>query len=590
MTDPSTTGRRSEALFRPSVSAAVVGGVFSAAVAVVLVVTWARMSRADLANSADLAALKAELFARPGEPELLERIRRLDLQLRSDYFARRRRLKVGGWMLLAGAAVALAGVRFARAIRPDLPSPGPAPALGRIEHRTNRLGRWLVGGVAAGCVAAVAAVAFLYSPVALVSDVRYPTYEEYAANWPRFRGAGGSGVSAHADAPMRWDARTGEGILWKTPIPLPGKSSPVVWGNRVFCTGATMGAAEVFCFDADDGKLLWRRPVKTASTPAGEDIGDDTGYAAPTAAVDGQRVYAAFPNGDLACLNFRGAVLWTRSEGVPDNTYGHASSLAIHENLLIVQRDQGQDPEQGLSEIMGVEGATGKVVWIEARPVKSSWTTPIIARTPTGSQLITSADPWVIAYDPATGLELWRAKLMAGDVAPSPIYSGGLVLVVHSEAVLAAIRTDGSGDVTETHVAWTADDGLPDITSPVADGTRVYLVNANGLLSCYRIADGKKLWEKELDGAFNASPSLVGDRIYLIDQRGRCLIVAAADAYRSLGEASLNTRTAQEGNEQDDPDAEQGAPETFSASPAFMDGRIYIRGSQHLYCIGARKP
>ncbi|HUU21450.1 MAG TPA: PQQ-binding-like beta-propeller repeat protein, partial [Phycisphaerae bacterium] len=136
----------------------------------------------------------------------------------------------------------------------------------------------------------------------------------------------------------------------------------------------------------------------------------------------------------------------------------------------------------------------------------------------------------------------------------------------------------------------TADDGLPDITSPVADGTRVYLVNANGLLSCYRIADGKKLWEKELDGAFNASPSLVGDRIYLIDQRGRCLIVAAADAYRSLGEASLNTRTAQEGNEQDDPDAEQGAPETFSASPAFMDGRIYIRGSQHLYCIGARKP
>jgi len=586
MTAP--TDRRPEALYHASAGAAAVGGVFSAVVLAVLVVTWAQMARTDMANSADLAALKTQLFAHPGDPDLLARIRQLDLQLRTDYFARRRRMEVGGWMLLAGAAVLVGGVKLARQAQPTLPSPGPAPALGRIEQRTQRIGRWLVGGVAGGCAAAVAAAAVLYQPVALTSEVRYPTFTELAANWPRFRGPGGSGTSAYTNVPSRWDARTGQGILWKTPIPLAGKGSPVVWGDRVFCTGATEQTSEVFCFDAGNGKLLWRRPIKTASSPATPELFEDTGYAPSTPVVDGQRVYAIFPNGDLACLNFRGAVLWTKSTGVPHNTYGHATSLTMFENLLIVQLDQGMDPNEGLSRITAIDGATGDVVWANDRPVKASWTTPIIAQSPSGSQLITSADPWVISYDPTTGMELWRAKVMAGDVAPSPVYSGGMVLVAHSEAYLTAVRTDGSDDVTETHVAWQKEDGLPDITSPVADGQRVYLVDSGGLMTCYRIADGEKLWEKQLDGDFTASPSLVGDRLYLLARSGDCFILAAGDEYRQVGQASLNTHTAQEEGEDDEAAGEEGPPEKFDASPAFMNGRIYIRGSQNLYCIGAK--
>ncbi|MDP6381260.1 MAG: PQQ-binding-like beta-propeller repeat protein, partial [Phycisphaerae bacterium] len=202
------------------------------------------------------------------------------------------------------------------------------------------------------------------------------------------------------------------------------------------------------------------------------------------------------------------------------------------------------------------------------RTVASSWTTPIVIDAGGRRQLITCATPWVLAYDPADGTELWGAEFLLGDVAPSPIFAGGLVFAVNDGAVLAAIRPDGDGVVTDTKIVWKAHDGLPDIASPVSDGNLVYLVAAGGLITCYDAADGKKVWEKYLERNYTASPSLVGNRIYLLDMDGVMLMLEAGREFKELGQAELG--------------------EECHASPAFADGRIYIRSEGHLYCIGKK--
>jgi len=190
-----------------------------------------------------------------------------------------------------------------------------------------------------------------------------------------------------------------------------------------------------------------------------------------------------------------------------------------------------------------------------------------VISTEAGDQVVTCASPWTIAYDAATGEELWRVDCLYGDVAPSPIYAGDLVLAVQEGGDLAAIRPTGRGDVTDTHVAWTGYEGLPDICSPVSDGELVFLLTSYGsVLTCYDIHDGKVLWRKKLGASFSASPSLVEDRLYLLSQEGTMTMLEAGREYRELGRAELG--------------------EPAHASPAFVAGRIYIRGEKHLYGIG----
>ena len=156
-----------------------------------------------------------------------------------------------------------------------------------------------------------------------------PSDAEIAKAWPRFRGPGGLGISAYTNVPDAWDAASGKGIVWKTPVPLPGNNSPVVWGKRVFLSGADKHRREVYCFDADSGKLVWRQnvPGTPQSTAKPPEVTDDTGYAAPTTATDGRRVFAIFANGDLAAFDVSGKPAWAKSLGIPENSYGHASSL-----------------------------------------------------------------------------------------------------------------------------------------------------------------------------------------------------------------------------------------------------------------------
>jgi len=253
--------------------------------------------------------------------------------------------------------------------------------------------------------------------------------------------------------------------------------------------------------------------------------------------------------------------------GRPDSAYGYASSLAMYQNLLLIQYDQG-GIEDEISEMIALDGPSGRIVWKTKRPVGNSWSSPIVASVGEKYQVITCGDPWVVAYDPADGAELWRVNCLSGDVAPSAIYANGLVFVIEPYSKLVAIKTDGKGDVTETHIAWISEEGGPDICSPVSNGESVFLLATEGLLESYNVSDGKKLWEKDLEEYFLASPSLAGDKLYLLSENGIMHIAEGESEYKEVAKCKLG--------------------EKCHASPAFADGRIYIRGVENLYCIGSR--
>jgi outer membrane protein assembly factor BamB len=295
---------------------------------------------------------------------------------------------------------------------------------------------------------------------------------------------------------------------------------------------------------------------------------EDTGFAASTMTTDGINVYAIFASGHIGAFSIDGKKVWTRYLGMPDSTYGYASSLTMYQNLVIVQYDQGESDDE-LSKMIAINGMTGKTAWETTRSVANSWPSPIVVKTESNFQLITAADPWVISYDPATGKELWKIDCLGTDSAPSPIYANGLAFVIMPYSELMALGTDGQGDVTETAIKWAADEGIPDICSPVSNGSEVFTLTTGGTLSCFNFADGKKLWEKEFKGEFNASPSIAGDNLFLFTVKGDMIVVKASDKFEEVRRSKVGDKV--------------------YASPAFTDGRIFIRSVENIYCIGAAK-
>ncbi|HEY4761222.1 MAG TPA: PQQ-binding-like beta-propeller repeat protein, partial [Thermoguttaceae bacterium] len=418
------------------------------------------------------------------------------------------------------------------------------------ESQWTRIGRSAVGILALGLVAvAVWLSIFSHSDIPSVKDESEatssdsteavistgPLDEEIAQSWPRFRGPGGRGISAFANIPTGWDGTSGKNIRWKMPVPLPGNNSPIVWKDRVFLTGADENHREVYCFDSSSGKLLWQKevpgtPQSTARVPK---VNDDTGYAAPTAATDGHRVFAIFANGDLAAFDFQGKPAWSKSLGIPDNAYGHASSLTTYKNLLLVQFDQKGSKSAWKSKLFAFDSASGKIVWQTDRDVPDSWTSPIVISNAGREQIITAASPWVIAYDPRSGQEIWRAKCLQNDIGPSPTFAAGKVFAVNESPALSAIRVDGVGDVTATHIVWKGEEGLPDICSPLANHEFVFLLASYGLLTCYDAENGNILWVEEFSGDFSSSPSIAGKLVYVISRTGKGWVQTAARAVHS---------------------------------------------------------
>jgi len=557
--------------YQSAVRTAIVCAVFSIIVLTFFVINYIQFRIIDADWEIQSLNLKKEFGQNLDDEQLLSKIRQLDLEFRQRRIRRLDFSRKGGYLLLGSVVIMLIAIKSADTFKKKLPAPQASGNRDNEQLLQAKFSRW---AVAAG-LAVLGSGALI---LAMGTDIdfggtkgastSYPSFEQVSQNWPSFRGPEGLGIVTFANIPDSWNGESGEGILWKTEIPLEGLNSPVVWEDRVFLSGGDPNELKVFCFDADSGKLLWTGEVESPHLKNEEEpfeVYEGTGFAAPTVVTDGSRVYAIFATGDIGAFDFNGRNVWTKSLGILDSSYSYASSLAMYRNMVLIQFDQG-GPEDGISRMIALDGLTGQTVWERKRPVPNSWSSPIVAKIGDQFQLIACGDPWVIAYDPAKGTELWQVNCLYGDVAPSAIYANGLVFAIEPDYKLIAIRPDGHGDVTETHIAWVNDEWGPNICSPVSNGELIFLLSSEGLLGCFKTSDGTKLWEQDLRENFMASPSLVGDKLYLLTEDGVMLIIQAGPEYKELTKCELS--------------------EKCDASPAFVDGRIYIRGLENLYCIG----
>ena len=409
-----------EAAWRFAMIVAFVSGLFALTVSVSLIANYLQIRAVDPLNNPELLRLREQLAAAPGEDEkLVEQIRALDLLSRKAFFTSQAHLRTGGQLLLGGVVVSLVALRLAARWNPKRPAPGEAADPRQYWHTITRAKELIA--VAAVCLVVVSLAAAYLTPtdIPLASSppaatqeessqpaevpAAYPTWEAIQKQWPAFRGPGGYGVAYYTTAPTEWDGAAGDGIRWKTEVPLPGKNSPVVWGNRLFLSSATEDVREVYCYDTDTGELVWQKGLApfpgTPEEPP--DVIKETGYAAPTMAVHGDRAFAIFANGDLACFGFEGDLLWGCNIGVPDNHYGHSSSLIAYEDLVFVQFDDSAEPR-----LIALDVASGEEAWVTPRE-KISWASPACVPTPFGVPVILASEQKVDAYDPRTGALVW---------------------------------------------------------------------------------------------------------------------------------------------------------------------------------------
>lgn len=554
---------------------AVVAGIFSLVVCIVIIANFLQTRAADPLNSKELEALIGELRERRDDGELREAVRALDLLARKAYFTSRGFNRAGAYLLVGGITVMLVSLKAAATLRRKLPDP---KRLAPLEEPTERkeLARRAV--TALGGVLVVVSLGIVWTagrnewdaldggieaqpaaegPGEAVSAAAYPTREEMLGNWPFFRGGEANGVGHTANAPVSWNVETGEGVLWKTAVPMGGFGSPVAWKDRVFLTGADEKVREVYCFDAETGELLWRRRIEgiPGSPETAPAVTPDTGHAAPTMAVDGRHAFAIFSTGDVACLDFDGEVVWARNLGVPENHYGHSSSLVTHEGLLLVQLDHG-----GGGNVFGLDAATGETVWRTAREVEISWSSPALVAVGGRTELLVNANPYVASYDPETGDELWSVDCMDMEVGPSPAYSDGMAFFANAYAIMVGIN------IETQEIVWEAYDDLPDVSSPLAVGGLLFTATSTGTVTCYEGATGAVHWKQEFDEGFYASAIVVGENVYLADKSGVMHIFKAAGEFTAVAELPLGEKSV--------------------CSPAFLRGRIFIRGEKNLYCMG----
>jgi outer membrane protein assembly factor BamB len=502
--------------------AAVLSGVFSAIVCSLLILDFTKRWDEFPLDLPEYQRLRTELSQQPDQGALRDQIRQRDLELRQEYARQRRFTYRGGFLLAGGVAATLLFARLAARLRRRLPMPSSTWPSADPDTPTSRFGTLAVGGLAAviallSIVLAVTvrspiprspnelarttppgAVAPEGGPASTTAPPPLPSAEEALCNWPRFRGPQGSGVYVGGDPPLRWDDTTGEGILWKGEVPLPGNNSPIVWGDRVFLTGATRDAHEIYCFHAKTGTIIWTTRLQGQPRATDLKVSEDTGFAAPTAATDGRYVYAIFASGHVYAVDFEGQQVWTSHLGVPQSVYGYAASLTVHDGRLIVQFDQGMANDQK-SKLLALATATGDTVWETPRLIPNSWSSPIVVEQAGEAEIITCGDPWVIAYAATDGSERWRAKCLRQDVGPSPVWNSGVLYVVSEFPHLSAIRGGGQGDVTDTNILWTAEFGLPDTCSPLATDQFLLLLASYGTLTCYDrlgCGEGLPLWRE----------------------------------------------------------------------------------------------
>lgn len=550
---------------------AIIAAAFIILISAFFILNYLQLKANPPLESPALEKLYIQLDADPNNAELREQIRALDLLARKAYFTRQWQINFGGYMLLAALVILLMAIKSIRSMTikyPELPKTS-----GNSWEMRLLTQKWvaLSGIILFISVTALALLtrqemktaAFAQPAASMPSasvDYKIPETSDIEKNWPGFRGPWGLGIAHLTTAPQQWDGESVENIIWKSPIPLPGLNSPIMWNDKIFFSGADETTRQVYCYDAQTGNLLWQRDVTgiPGSPAESPKVADDTGYAAPTMTTDGNYVFAIFANGDVVCFDFEGNKIWAKNLGVPENHYGHSSSLIMHRDLLLIQYDHA-----GKAAVMALQAATGKQEWITPRDMGLSWASPILANTGSHWELILSANPNVVSYNPETGKELWRMECLGGEVGSSPVYGNGFVYAGNEGASLAAIKP---GETPE--IVWEFNDDLPDAASLLVTPEYLFIPTSYGAMTCLDATTGEKYWLHDFDQGFYSSPILIGDNVYIMDLDGVMQIFKADKEFHPVGSMPLGEET--------------------SAIPVVMEERLYLRGSENLYCIGAK--
>jgi outer membrane protein assembly factor BamB len=406
-------------------------------------------------------------------------------------------------------------------------------------------------------------------------------------DWPQFRGPTGDGISAATNVPLTWNP--GQNVKWKSAVPGRGRSSPVLLGDRIWLTTAIetnvrdfaagpdrMQQAErvvigVVCLDRATGKQLYHAELFPVDNPPAVNLLNS--YATPTPVVEPGRLYCDFGTFGTACLDAdSGAVRWKRQ--LPLEHYqGPGSSPVLYHNLLILVRDGGDQ-----QYVTALDKETGETVWKTDRPplstpvriFRKSFSTPLVFEAGGAVQMVVPGAQWFVSYQPQTGHEIWRVDNGKGEtVAPRPVQGDGLVFlstgVYSGKPQLWAVRVDGQGDVTKTHVAWKLPSSIGFMASPLLTGRELYLLSDDGFVTCVSSQSGEILGKARAGGNYAASPVLAEGRLYCFGREGKTVVLRADQELAVLAENQL------EG--------------PVFASPAFADSTIYLRTDAHLYCL-----
>lgn len=424
-----------------------------------------------------------------------------------------------------------------------------------------------------------------------------------ADNWASFRGPHASGVAVEGqNLPEKWDAGRGAGVRWKTPIPGLAHSSPVVWNDRVYVTTAVSSLGKdtfrhglygdgdasddrspqkwkVYALDRKSGRVVWEQTAYEGVPRERRHI--KATYANATPATDGRYVVAFFGSQGLYAFDTKGRLAWKKDLGVlnagaydiPSYEWGTASSPIIYKDLVIVQCDT-----QGDSYLLAADIKTGKTVWKTPRQELPSWGTPTVYEGKGRAELVTNASNFIRGYDPATGRELWRLGGSSKITAPTPVYSGDLIVVASGrrpEAPIFVVRAGATGDITlaanqtsNTSVAWSKQQRGSYMPTPLIYGPHLYVLSNQGVLDCYDLKTGAEVYRQRLPhkgGGFSASPVAADGRLYFPSEDGEIFVVRAGAQYEVLATNPMG--------------------ELLMATPAISAGTMFVRTQHHVYAI-----
>lgn len=551
-------------------------GIFTLIVALTMLLSIIQLKALDPLDNPAIVSVKEE-FDRDHENAVkAEQVRALDLMARKAYFSSRRQVETGSWLLIAGAAIFVLCQRLIAGAEKNLP-PFPGEKTDQVSEKA-RYAKYLAGTVAVLTVAAIGSSFILRKDLPDLSGRRTAraeksdkkqekddipallpavAYSPDPVNFPFFRGQDGRGIAGGTGYPVEWSGESSTNVKWKTSIPRNGKSSPVIWGDKLFVTGAEGNICEVYCLDKNTGKILWTAPASglQGQPEAPPETDHETGIAAPTAATDGNSVCAIFANGNLVCLDMDGKPRWGKNIGTPANVYGYSCSVIMYNGILIVQFDSDEKVA-----MMGFDTATGDLKWETIRRGRSTWASPSIATFNGIPQVLINGNPEVASFDPATGSELWALEVLSGDVAPSLAINSNFVYAVTDYARLAAVKP-GPGP----SIVWEDNMFTSDVSSPVANDQYLFIATGVGDLACYDAIKGDTLWTHYFMDQFYASPIIAEDRVYCLDRSGLMHIVKAGPEFQLIAESPIG--------------------EPSDCTPAFSDKNIYIRGRNNIFCI-----